>query len=91
MGLLPKQATRAETYIYIKTGDKNENPRRTQRTRKRGARDARALRCDYASFMLGLSKDVTFEPKPWMDQDALIDWVEHIKPIVLRMRPAARL
>ena len=65
--------------------------RRTQRTRKRGARDARALRCDYASFMLGLSKDVTFEPKPWMDQDALIDWVEHIKPIVLRMRPAARL
>jgi|TARA_B110001452_G_scaffold24867_1_gene19574 hypothetical protein len=41
--------------------------------------------------MLGLSKDVTFEPKPWMDQDALIDWVEHIKPIVLRMRPAARL
>jgi len=39
--------------------------------------------------MLGLSKDVTFEP--WMDQDALIDWVEHIKPIVLRMRPAARL
>ena len=65
--------------------------RRTQRTRKRGARDARALRCDYASFMLGLSKDVTFEPKPWMDQGALIDWVEHIKPIVLRMRPAARL
>ena len=84
-------------YIHVEPATEREpharthahTGRRTQRTRKRGARDARALRCDYASFMLGLSKDVTFEP--WMDQDALIDWVEHIKPIVLRMRPAARL
>ena len=83
-----------EPKIYINRRQERERDdahtgRWTQRTRKRGARDARALRCDYASFMLGLSKDVTFEP--WMDQDALIDWVEHIKPIVLRMRPAARL
>ena len=41
--------------------------------------------------MLRLSKDMTFKLKLWMDQDVLIDWVEHIKPIVLHMCPAAQL